>query len=995
MSDLQKNLAVYLEQTLSPQAQIRKQAEASLLQLEKQPSFAIFLLTLIGSSQCPDHVRISAALYFKNYIRRSWEQTDNTEDIISSQDRLSIKKDIIALMITLPTSIQLQLGEAISIIADCDFPSHWPSLISDLVSQFSPLNIQVNFGILQTAHMVFNRYRSEFRTDMLFSEIKFVLNSFFKPYFEIFVSTDQLLLSCTDPNSGKILLDSLKFLIIIYYDLNCQDLPEPFEDNMPQFMDIMHRYLTFDSIASINPNLSALDNESDESTGILVNIKAEIFKVVQLYTNRYEDDFKQLPAFLDTIWTMLTSLDSNPKHDSVVVQGILFLTTMVKNIRYKSTFESNSMISTICEKIVLRNIELSESDQELFEDDPIMYVRRELEGSEVETRRNAAAGLVHGLLQYFGSETTQTMLHFIMNMLDQYSKNPTENWKAKDAAQFMVTSISAVASVKSLGITQTNTLVDLADFYQSQMLPHISNVHSDSNCPILKSNAIKYIYVFRNQLPDSYLEQAFPYIVEHLSHPNPVINTFAALTLERLMILKKNNSLVFGESKISPYAQNILEKLFNNILSISTSEKMAENDFFAKLIMRTIISCRNGISNLAPALFEKLSIILKNVCINPSNPLFNHFLFESIASLSRFTCKNNPTAVESIESVLFPQFQIILENEISDFMPYTFQILSLLLTLHKDKLHLSPVYISLLQPILQPILWDYQGNIPALVGLLQSYFAVNGQQIAQNGQLEPILGIFQKLISSKANDHYAFALLSSIVLYAPLNLLSSYFKAIFMLILNRLQTKKTPKFVKAFTQFIGFFCSIDVNLSQAYENQEGGYSNQLVTVMEQIQPQLLSNLLSNVLLDSFPTISSVNETKYTSVGYFRLVNSLEYIRVTNYEILTPKVMSSVIKLIEDTGSKLKTLKSEEDDADSEKNLDDIDINDITYQSSYSKLATLDNLKIDPCAKISDPRIYIGSEIKNKLKNNDTVIQTILLKLSPQEKAYIESYTKLS
>ncbi|OWR48141.1 putative Exportin-2 [Danaus plexippus plexippus] len=44
---------------------------------------------------------------------------------------------------------------------------------------------------------------------------------------------------------------------------------------------------------------------------------------------------------------------------------------------------------------------VSESDIELFEDNPEEYVRRDIEGSDVETRRRAACDLVRALATHY------------------------------------------------------------------------------------------------------------------------------------------------------------------------------------------------------------------------------------------------------------------------------------------------------------------------------------------------------------------------------------------------------------------------------------------------------------------------------------------------------------------------------------------------------------------------------------------------------------------
>lgn len=50
-------------------------------------------------------------------------------DLLSPEDRAQIKSIIVNLMIAVPTALQLQLSEAVTLIADNDFPDQWQSLI--------------------------------------------------------------------------------------------------------------------------------------------------------------------------------------------------------------------------------------------------------------------------------------------------------------------------------------------------------------------------------------------------------------------------------------------------------------------------------------------------------------------------------------------------------------------------------------------------------------------------------------------------------------------------------------------------------------------------------------------------------------------------------------------------------------------------------------------------------------------------------------------------
>jgi len=53
--------------------------------------------------------------------------------------------------------------------------------------------------------------------------------------------------SQSDRAALKILFETLQLLLKLYVDLNCQDIPEFFEDNLTPFMSIFHKYLTYNN----------------------------------------------------------------------------------------------------------------------------------------------------------------------------------------------------------------------------------------------------------------------------------------------------------------------------------------------------------------------------------------------------------------------------------------------------------------------------------------------------------------------------------------------------------------------------------------------------------------------------------------------------------------------------------------------------------------------------------------------------------------------------
>lgn len=90
-------------------------------------------------------------------------------------------------MLHSPDSVQKQLSDAVSIVGKYDFPNKWPELIDQMVEKFNTGDFHVINGVLHTAHSLFKRYRYEFKSQSLWTEIKFVLDRFAKPLTDLFV----------------------------------------------------------------------------------------------------------------------------------------------------------------------------------------------------------------------------------------------------------------------------------------------------------------------------------------------------------------------------------------------------------------------------------------------------------------------------------------------------------------------------------------------------------------------------------------------------------------------------------------------------------------------------------------------------------------------------------------------------------------------------------------------------------------------------------------
>ena len=193
-------------------------------------------------------------------------------------------------------------------------------------------------------------------------------------------------------------------------------------------------------------------------------------------------------------------------------------------------------------------------------------------------------------------------------------------------------------------------------------------------------------------------------------------------------------------------------------------------------------------------------------------------------------------------------------------IPFVFQVLSQMLELHRDSVPTE--YRSILPLLLQPASWAQKGSIPALVRLLSAFLARDGATLSSTGQFTNVLAVIQqRLIPSKVNDIWGFELLQAVLKFIPAETLRPYMKSIVTMLLTRLQTGRTDKYTYELVRFFMFVCALNVNSMTP---------DFLLVAVEDVQPQLWSQLLGNIFL---PQISKIvpKDRKIVIVGLIKML----------------------------------------------------------------------------------------------------------------------------
>ena len=421
---------------------------------------------------------------------------------------------------------------------------------------------------------------------------------------------------------------SMNLMIKLFYDLSCQDLPPMFEDNLPAITTLLHKYLKYDN--------SLLHTNDDTEAGIPEYIKAGIFEVLVLYVQKYEDAFgEHLGQFVSTSWNLLTTIGRETKYDILVSKALQFLTSMVRNQRHAQAFKDEATLGQVVEKVILPNLSLRDSDMELFEDEPIEFIRRDLEGSDSDTRRRAATDFLRQLMEQFEELVTNLVTQYINHYLSEYQKDPKNNWRAKDTAIYLFSSIAAKGTATaSHGVKTTNQNVNVIEFFQENIA---SDLVSDTGVEaILKVDALKYLYTFRSQMAKEQWRVAFPLLVKHLASSNYVVYTYAAIAVERILYLTGDDRHpIINQADVSSCSKDLLEHLFQLIQKDPAPEKVQENEFLMRCVMRVLIVIKDGVIPITDSVLAHFISITQIISNNPSNPRFYYFHFEALGAFIR------------------------------------------------------------------------------------------------------------------------------------------------------------------------------------------------------------------------------------------------------------------------------------------------------------------------------------------------------------------------
>eukprot|EP01083_Nonionella_stella_P081201 223562_1 len=911
---------------LDPNISVRKPCEDFLKSQEYRKGFPLTILKIVANDSSPMQVRMVGAVFFKRFVERNFKRPEDEldckpEGVVDPEDQQMIKQHLVSMMLSSPSLIAAQLSMAITTISKRDFPENWQGLIQEMVGKMSSGDFGIICGVLKTCNSIFYRYQHETRSDTLWREIQFVIDNLGVPLTELFVMCIEKLKTTQDKATVAVLLECLTLIAESFLSLNHQDIPEFFDTHAPTWMGGFLFLLEFQT------NLFA--GQSDEEPGPVEKVKTGVCKAILVYNEKYDDivqDYRShVPKFLQAIWNLLTNLSLAKQYDQLVAAGMQYLTSVVRKKWNSEYFKEKEMHRLICEKIIIPNIRLRESDVEEFQMNALEYVRRDMEESDSFTRRRMAVNLVQGLCLYYEGQVSEILFGYISTLMEEYSKDPAKNWFSKDAALFLVIAIAVKKKTVRAGATEVNQNVNVPEFMTNHVFPELTSENIEQ-LPILKADCIKFVYIFRSMLPETSLAGLVPILARYLRHSEFVVHTYAACTIDKMISLKngQTHKRIISQETLKPILGDLLTGLFGALESPDSKE----NEYVMKCITRVCVEGRADLKELVSIILDKVIAILMNVAKNPTAPNFNHYLFESISALIQTVCTPVPAMVANFEQRLFPVFEQILNMDTCDeFPPYVFQLFGQMLRVRQQ---ITEPYKLMFPVLMNASLWMQRGNVQPLTNLLVVFLSKAGEEIVRNKQLQSLLGVFQKLLSQKSNDHHAFAIMQAIIEFIPLSALEQYIPEIMRLVFTKLQTDKSNRFVKNFCVFCGHFLA------------KHGYVL-FVKSLDLVQKDIFGMILERVIIRNAKVLDTELARKICVFGLIRVLCAPEFIQ-SDFARFWPVTMQYVIEIFEMAPA---PYRPEEDDLE--------ELERAGYNAQYARLAYARDRPFDPVKKFGDVR----------------------------------------
>ncbi|KAJ1877100.1 Nonsense-mediated mRNA decay protein 5, partial [Kickxella alabastrina] len=341
---------------------------------------------MISSAELPLGTKQAASIYFKNRVRRSWstgQRATEQHPPIGNNDRSVTRDNILGAIYAAPQAIKLQLTECLGVILKYDFPEKWPQFIVHIKELLHAQDAQKVYTGLMALLEVIKVYRFSTTKREIVDEIAKELFPQVQKIADDTVNSD-------DELAMRMAWVSFK----AYYNSIQSGLPLAFQEpaNLvawgTSFIKMIEKPVSFDK--------DTVDEENAKEP-VYKAKKWAIRSVNRLY-GRYgnsallpSSSTKQFGAFakLFTVNFLPQILQVYLKQIEGYTTGRVWMSLRVRSlvaqllsdcVKEKSAWKLlKPHVEGIVSHFIFPQLCFSESDQELWEDNPVEYVQKRVD----------------------------------------------------------------------------------------------------------------------------------------------------------------------------------------------------------------------------------------------------------------------------------------------------------------------------------------------------------------------------------------------------------------------------------------------------------------------------------------------------------------------------------------------------------------------------------------------------------------------------------------
>eukprot|EP00040_Diaphanoeca_grandis_P011833 m.60631 g.60631 ORF g.60631 m.60631 type:complete len:1053 (+) comp22861_c0_seq3:103-3261(+) len=437
--------------SLNPDQEAREASETVLHQASQQNGFFVLMLQVITSNEIDVGIRLSAAVFLKNFAKRSWTLRTEWGDeqyLIPEQDKQTGRTSILEAMTRSPEKVRKPLLEVARAMLDEDFPAKWGGFAEKLIAGLASQDTEVLTGSIAIFYQITKHYRFEKTAKRI-------------PYDQILYQALPVMQKHAEAAVEKgtpEALNVLRLILKVYYNSIQYDMPMFSNSQIANTVTSFHEWMRiFAKVLSMQvPNPQDDDRSAWPKRSVWKCKKwtcrtlhkmfarygtpSQAEEHYQTFANMYTSTYSG--PILELMWNQLKAYRDGSYIAPHVVSEILkyFENAFVPAQSWKMLMP---LVPEFLQTIVLPLLCYRDEDEELWQEDPQEYIRRQLDPcismSESNLPEYEATLVLLELIKYRPKNALELVFRIMFETFQRELAATAEakNPRAKDGAMHM------------------------------------------------------------------------------------------------------------------------------------------------------------------------------------------------------------------------------------------------------------------------------------------------------------------------------------------------------------------------------------------------------------------------------------------------------------------------------------------------------------------------------------------------------------------------------